>query len=136
MLVAFVAAVIAFGVIGWRRDQRNVAARANRVGSGRARLPGAGGSGQESWEARKPSASKPLATRMPVDVRARRDQSSERPGRLDKGLTREQKSLGLVGGAGGLLQLATNRRRPQRRPDTAPTREAGAPDADRFPSPP
>ena len=75
VLIALVAAVIAFGVIGWGRDQRNVAlaeSRRQRTGS----LPGTGGSGQESWEARKPSASKPLATRTPVDVRTRRDQSS------------------------------------------------------------
>lgn len=74
-LIGLVAAVIAIGVIGWGRDQRNVAvagSRRQRTGS----LPGAGGSGQESWEAGKPSGSKPLATRTPVEVRARRDQSS------------------------------------------------------------
>ncbi len=90
-LIALVAAIIAIGVIGWGRDQRNVAlaqSRRQRTGS----PSGAGGSGQESWEARKPSASKPLATRTPVEVRARRDQSERRPGRLDEGLTREQKS--------------------------------------------
>jgi hypothetical protein len=72
-LIALLAAIVAIGVIGWGRDQRTVALAQTRP-QRQSSPSGAGGSGQESWESRRPSAAKPLATSRPVEARARRDQ--------------------------------------------------------------
>jgi hypothetical protein len=78
VVVAVVAATIAFGVIGWRRDQRGVAlARSQQPGS-------PSGAGEEPRETHKPLASKPLGARNPArnpaDVRARRGHRSDDQG--------------------------------------------------------